>query len=117
MILNREVSWSQLERFHCKLTDFQPFNPPERECNCYLLYSVPSNLADTACDVKPNPAYDGERHTLHPAKDSSSSMNVTNPIYETAKTSEEEGDYVDMEAIDTEEEPQAQHKYEYVSAV
>ena len=42
-------------------------------------------------------------------------MNVTNPIYETAKTSDKEGDYVDMEDIDTEEEPQ--HKYEYISVV
>ena len=29
-----------------------------------------------------------------------------NVIYETAKISDEEGDYVDMEDIDTEEEPQ-----------
>ena len=75
-----------------------------------MLLSNP--IADTACDVKPNPAY--ERRTLHPAKDSSNSMNVTNPVYETAKTSDE-GDYVDMEDIDTEDEPQ--HKYEYVSVV
>ena len=55
-----------------------------------------------------NPVYEAAKTE---AKDSSSTLNVTNPVYEAAKAAEEEGDYVAMEDIDTEE---AEHIYDVV---